>query len=586
MSRNPSGLRNSRHHNGRGKKNKTLDDLMNELDDFERQEVPEKHQNLHLSSPDGSPNTKRFRGSQTPNPLTTIPDEDGDLYMVSAEESRDITNYVNESRKINQTLQLVEYTNHNNDLIYANSIDAKWNESSQNKHKPKEGLLKSRYADDNYDDNDDDDDDDDSDKPTKSTKNTEPSPIELDRLAQRPLPIIPDFQIYLVVDTNFFISNLNIVNNLNLLAVRYHYQLIVPEMVIQELDGLKEGKRISRGPRGEEIKIGTLAQRANTWLYNQFAARSSTIRGQTRHEKIDRSLRKDNAIFDCCMYFHDSVKEKGLVILLSNDRNICVKALMEDVLTVSFVEGINSQFIGDVIYKEAQYRVGRTDSVEKPFFENIIPSQSKIVNSERPPQKTANPYLNLGSPERFCAKIFHDVQALTLTLFKHYLQRLIISYDPISIEYSAFQKWKQEMTSLDAVFRMMKAHWAEWSLQMVFTRNTPMAFELQEAQFYNGMRMDFDSDSSLFSVWELESAGKEKQWKISKPQERVIFKPPKTLFQIKKFLKFWCLVLTKLILVLDDGQGTDGTETRSMCMLMKFWDGAVTTYIDSDWVDI
>lgn len=150
--------------------------------------------------------------------------------------------------------------------------------------------------------------------------------------------------IYLVVDTNFIISHLQIIDNLVGLWEFYHrmYQIVIPKQVIQELDGLKESTNESK------YSIANVARKAIDWCYSHFHDVTPQVRGQKMMEKIDDSASKDNSILDCCIFFKS--KELGggsMVVLLSNDKNLCNKALINNILTVSYRNEMNANLIAE-----------------------------------------------------------------------------------------------------------------------------------------------------------------------------------------------------------------------------------------------
>ena len=82
-------------------------------------------------------------------------------------------------------------------------------------------------------------------------------------------------------------------------------------------------------------------------------------------QRISKDLVKDDAIFDCCLYFKKTYPQ-SLVILLSNDKNLCAKALSNDVLTVSFRENMSGRLIANTIYEENVERFGKLQTKVEP----------------------------------------------------------------------------------------------------------------------------------------------------------------------------------------------------------------------------
>lgn len=170
---------------------------------------------------------------------------------------------------------------------------------------------------------------------------------------------------FLVVDTNFVLSHLNILDDLKNLNKQYNLQIIVPSTVMQELDGLKKSSRYSdkEGDLSQQ-SVSHLARWANDWIFAELADNSTAVRGQKLGERIDRFATQDDAILDCCMYFKSKYHDV-LVVLLSNDKNFCMKALTNDILTVSYRKGMTALLIGEMIYNESILRFGdREDTME------------------------------------------------------------------------------------------------------------------------------------------------------------------------------------------------------------------------------
>lgn len=172
-----------------------------------------------------------------------------------------------------------------------------------------------------------------------------------------------------VVDTNFIISHLNTLETLRRLSSRFHHQIVIPSTVIQELDGLKNSPKEviinEHGKDGNDMQaIGLLARWANDWIYKNLANLDSSIMGQKLRQTINPHCVKDDAILDCCLYFKE--KLECFVVLLSNDKNLCLKALTEGILTVSHRKGMSAQLIASKAYEENITLFGRAESAVVP----------------------------------------------------------------------------------------------------------------------------------------------------------------------------------------------------------------------------
>lgn len=171
---------------------------------------------------------------------------------------------------------------------------------------------------------------------------------------------------FLVVDTNFILSHLNILDDLKTMAAQYRLQIVVPMTTMLELDGLKRSQREASPPLAGSrdallgTSVGHLARWANDWIYSALAQSDASVRGQRVSECLDRTLTQDDAILDCCLYLQQQ-HPKSVVVLLSNDKNFCLKALSNDVLTVSYRPGMSAQKIAEMVFAEMKGRFGAVE---------------------------------------------------------------------------------------------------------------------------------------------------------------------------------------------------------------------------------
>ena len=107
--------------------------------------------------------------------------------------------------------------------------------------------------------------------------------------------------------------------------------------------------------------IGKLARTANDWVYRNLASSNSNVVGQRVRQVLDPSCIMDDAILDCCLYFKEQMEM--FAILLSNDKNLCSKALTEDIPTVSYVKGMTGDLIAQRAYNEYLLRYGSLPDV-------------------------------------------------------------------------------------------------------------------------------------------------------------------------------------------------------------------------------
>lgn len=182
-----------------------------------------------------------------------------------------------------------------------------------------------------------------------------------------------------IVDTNFIIDHIDVLEELRLISDRYQHLIIIPRTTIHELDGLKNSMNNS---------ISIKAKIGNKWIYKNLANKESNIKVQKLQQIVDRTMDKDDSILDCCLFFKD--KLKCFVILMSNDNNLCAKALAEDILTVSFRPDMTSELIALKAYEEHISR-GNNDA--------LIPQDIPISSYD-------DSSMNM---KEICRTIFHEI---------------------------------------------------------------------------------------------------------------------------------------------------------------------------------
>lgn len=191
-----------------------------------------------------------------------------------------------------------------------------------------------------------------------------------------------DAGIFLVIDTNFILSHLYLLNELQSLHGKYNniYRIIIPRQVIQELDGLKSSAKVQEG-----IEIGQLSRSAIDWCYKFMHNTDPIVKGQKIYECINKNAMKDDSILDCCLYLQRK-HPQCLVVLMSNDKNLCVKALTNDILTISYRRGMTAEIIASRVTQEyglsVSYNVGEIHSNPLNFDPNMKESSTSQNNYE------------------------------------------------------------------------------------------------------------------------------------------------------------------------------------------------------------
>lgn len=181
----------------------------------------------------------------------------------------------------------------------------------------------------------------------------------------------------LVIDTNFLISHLDFVEQLAGLLVHMRttapgtpagqLTIVIPWTVLQELDSLKTNPRKSKTVQNQ-------ARHASSWIFETLASNNASIGlrdespgaepivvGQKLTERITMGLEADDAILDCCTYLHDM---KGrMTVILTNDRNLCNKALVNDIRTISHHAQLTVEAVVKVVTTELSQRWEAGDMV-------------------------------------------------------------------------------------------------------------------------------------------------------------------------------------------------------------------------------
>ncbi|KAL3856196.1 hypothetical protein ACJMK2_010974, partial [Sinanodonta woodiana] len=154
--------------------------------------------------------------------------------------------------------------------------------------------------------------------------------------------------LFLVADTNCFIDHLSSI--VKLLRSK-RYTIVVPLVVISELDGLCQGSREGQYVSVEHgVKVKAKSKEAITLLEEEFEKKNSHLKAQTskgsvldtiafRAEETDSSGNNDDLVLSCCLHYckdkardfmpkdKDSpVRLYRDVVLLTDDRNLRLKA--------------------------------------------------------------------------------------------------------------------------------------------------------------------------------------------------------------------------------------------------------------------
>ncbi|KAM7409731.1 hypothetical protein PAMA_001293 [Pampus argenteus] len=145
-----------------------------------------------------------------------------------------------------------------------------------------------------------------------------------DPLCQQPLQLI------LVLDTNILLSHLDYVKKMRSrgLGALGFPVVLIPWVVLQELDSLKQ----SRGLPGS---VAHLACPAISYIYNSLKSRERYLWGQSMQQAAEsnndlNAENNDDRVLQCCLQYQSLYPECAL-ILCTNDKNLCSKALLSGV---------------------------------------------------------------------------------------------------------------------------------------------------------------------------------------------------------------------------------------------------------------
>jgi rRNA-processing protein FCF1 len=132
---------------------------------------------------------------------------------------------------------------------------------------------------------------------------------------------------FIVLDTNILISSLTYIEELrdtSFIGLGFPV-LVIPWQVLQELDILK-----ARQCSGSS-SLAARARRAISFLYSNFKSEHPRIRGQTALDSVPAAFKiemPDDSILQCCLQIAQMTNR---MILLSNDKNLCNKAIVNGI---------------------------------------------------------------------------------------------------------------------------------------------------------------------------------------------------------------------------------------------------------------
>ncbi|XP_034185008.2 swt1 RNA endoribonuclease [Osmia lignaria lignaria] len=185
-------------------------------------------------------------------------------------------------------------------------------------------------------------------------------------------------QVYIVVDTNVFLSNIEIIDLVQETTLKTYDRslIVIPWTVIRELDYIKDDHG-----KTKPALLCYKARKAVNYINKLFSSKNPRVIGQTPEDVVKNKEKfsvdcPDDEILQTCLQIRDLGKS---VVLLSYDINLCTKAMIHDIVTI-----------------------GRNDPLEKIDYlnaTNYFNGPSKSVNQDRE-------RLGLGSTSILSTKLF------------------------------------------------------------------------------------------------------------------------------------------------------------------------------------
>ncbi|XP_067273859.1 transcriptional protein SWT1 [Pseudorasbora parva] len=136
----------------------------------------------------------------------------------------------------------------------------------------------------------------------------------------------------IVLDTNVLLSHLEFVKKIRShgLSGLGFPTLLIPWVVLQELDYLKSGKLSS--------KVEDKARPAVHYIYSCLKNQEPRLMGQSMQQASQAvcgsGVNNDDRVLECCLQYQ-ALYPEGAVVLCTNDKNLCSKALLSGVKALS-----------------------------------------------------------------------------------------------------------------------------------------------------------------------------------------------------------------------------------------------------------
>ncbi|KTW29029.1 mRNA-processing endoribonuclease [Pneumocystis jirovecii RU7] len=238
--------------------------------------------------------------------------------------------------------------------------------------------------------------------------------------------------VILVVDTNFIISHLSLISDLSIHCKAHNYIILFPWATIQELDGLKSAENTYSSLR-EKDRTSSVRKAIN-FIYHSLSQKENSIRGQKMSEVIDASLLGDDSILDCCRYWLE--KRLLTTFLLSNDKNLAIKAMIHGIHAISYEPGMHA---GSLMLKISQ--------ILNQTFNQSSHWPCTLSTPDAPPTESLATDMDIDSPP-FQAQTFQaDIPNIPDTRFSSSLD--LLTHNVHSFETDTLETHTDEPNTLE-----------------------------------------------------------------------------------------------------------------------------------------
>ncbi|XP_061490019.1 transcriptional protein SWT1 isoform X1 [Rhineura floridana] len=187
----------------------------------------------------------------------------------------------------------------------------------------------------------------------------------------------------IVIDTNIMISHLEFIKSLKNRDVPGigRFVLVIPWVVLQELDNLKRGKILAN--------VSQKAIPAVHFIYTCLKNQDPKLRGQSMQLASQQTHgfcveNNDDRVLQCCLQYQNLFPQAE-VVLLTDDKNLCNKALVSEVKAFSKTElviALQKLTINTVILSQdvsSGQSQSEKDMISKKAEDNFADTLSRII---------------------------------------------------------------------------------------------------------------------------------------------------------------------------------------------------------------